>query len=69
MQMTLTQTDVRGTEDCLYLNIWIPQGRRQGMCLAETWGGDSRLPFVDKLLQSYIPIVGNCRSTDFQRER
>ncbi|NXY08086.1 CEL lipase, partial [Pteruthius melanotis] len=29
MQMTLTQTDVRGSEDCLYLNIWIPQGRRQ----------------------------------------
>ncbi|XP_038012062.1 bile salt-activated lipase-like [Motacilla alba alba] len=29
MQMKLTQTDVRGSEDCLYLNIWIPQGRRQ----------------------------------------
>ncbi|XP_027488066.1 bile salt-activated lipase-like [Corapipo altera] len=29
MQMTLTQTDVRGVEDCLYLNIWIPQARRQ----------------------------------------
>ncbi|XP_063209060.1 bile salt-activated lipase-like isoform X1 [Chroicocephalus ridibundus] len=29
MQMTLTQSDVRGTEDCLYLNIWIPQGKRQ----------------------------------------
>uniref|UniRef100_A0A8C3GH08 Carboxylic ester hydrolase n=1 Tax=Cairina moschata TaxID=8855 RepID=A0A8C3GH08_CAIMO len=29
MQMTLTQDDVRGKEDCLYLNIWIPQGKKQ----------------------------------------
>lgn len=52
IQMTLTQTDVRGSEDCLYLNIWIPQQRKHSMCLAETWGGDSQLPFVDKLLWS-----------------
>ncbi|NXA34926.1 CEL lipase, partial [Eudromia elegans] len=29
MQTTLTQTDVRGSLDCLYLNIWIPQGRKE----------------------------------------
>lgn len=36
MQTTVAQTDVRGEEDCLYLNIWIPQGRKEGMCLAKT---------------------------------
>lgn len=46
MQMKLTQTDVRGSEDCLYLNIWIPQGRRQSMCWAGTWAGYSHLPCV-----------------------
>ncbi|XP_009664053.1 general transcription factor 3C polypeptide 5 isoform X1 [Struthio camelus] len=29
MQVTLPQTDVRGSLDCLYLNIWIPQGRKE----------------------------------------
>lgn len=64
MQMKLTQTDVRGSEDCLYLNIWIPQGKKQSMCLAGTWAGHSHLPFVHRLLwsisQQFCAIVGRC---------
>ncbi|XP_062410324.1 bile salt-activated lipase-like [Sardina pilchardus] len=29
LQVNLIQTMTRGVEDCLYLNIWIPQGRKE----------------------------------------
>ncbi|XP_077003579.1 bile salt-activated lipase [Tamandua tetradactyla] len=29
MQITLTQDGTFGEEDCLYLNIWVPQGKRE----------------------------------------
>lgn len=30
LQVTLLQTNSKGSEDCLYLNIFVPQGRKRG---------------------------------------
>lgn len=31
LQATITQDNTYGQEDCLYLNIWVPQSRKQGL--------------------------------------
>ncbi|XP_030063618.1 bile salt-activated lipase [Microcaecilia unicolor] len=60
MQTTLTQTDVRGSLDCLYLNIWVPQSRK-GVSTnlpvmiwiyggAFLWGGGMGANFLDNYL-------------------
>ncbi|XP_041339901.1 bile salt-activated lipase-like [Pyrgilauda ruficollis] len=54
MQVTLTQTDVRGSEDCLYLNIWVPQGRKQACA---------------EPLSAVLFHSGQVLSRDFQGER
>lgn len=33
LQATITQDDAYGSEDCLYLNIWVPQGKKEGVPL------------------------------------
>ncbi|KAL0965534.1 hypothetical protein UPYG_G00282540 [Umbra pygmaea] len=59
MQLTLLQTDIRGQEDCLYLNIWVPQGRSVSTGLpVMIWlygggflvGGSSGANFLDNYL-------------------
>ncbi|XP_056157760.1 bile salt-activated lipase-like [Lampris incognitus] len=59
LQLTLLQNDVRGSEDCLYLNIWVPHGRQVSVNLpVMVWiygggflaGGSMGANFLDNYL-------------------
>ncbi|XP_067397994.1 bile salt-activated lipase [Emydura macquarii macquarii] len=60
LQTTLTQTTTRGSEDCLYLNIWIPQGKKEVSTKlpvmiwiyggAFLWGGGQGANFLNNYL-------------------
>lgn len=36
LQATITQDSTYGKEDCLYLNIWVPQGKKEGLLSPHT---------------------------------
>ncbi|KAJ8792413.1 hypothetical protein J1605_019632 [Eschrichtius robustus] len=48
LQATITQDSTYGKEDCLYLNIWVPQGRKEELNFpdisTERGGGSSGVP-------------------------
>ncbi|CAL8317784.1 unnamed protein product [Lota lota] len=61
LQLNLIMTDTRGSEDCLYLNIWVPHGRSVSADLpvmvwiyggAFLWGGSMGANFLDNYLYS-----------------
>ncbi|XP_030623826.1 bile salt-activated lipase-like [Chanos chanos] len=61
LQPNLLQTDTRGSEDCLYLNIWVPQGSKVSTGLpVMVWiyggaflvGGSQGANFLDNYLYS-----------------
>lgn len=37
LQVTLLQIKTQGSEDCLYLNIFVPQGRKRGSHSKRSW--------------------------------
>ncbi|XP_033850874.3 bile salt-activated lipase-like [Acipenser ruthenus] len=66
LQMTLTQSSTRGSEDCLYLNIWVPHGAQVSTGLpvmvylyggAFLVGGSQGANFMDNYLYSGEEIV------------
>lgn len=53
LQATITQDNTYGEEDCLYLNIWVPQGKKEGGFALPTPAGrpQAALPFGDSRAQ------------------